>query len=91
MEQHSIIISPMLNTFAFSGGPLSIDERDTKSRTRFVTRELPASGSREEALVVDERLRLRPAQVIERKLARLLRNSSLPVTFLLTRGTLRTR
>ncbi len=68
-----------------------IDARETISGIRFETREVPALASREEVLIVDERLKLRPAQVVESKLRRLLRNSSLPVTFLLTRGILRTR
>jgi hypothetical protein len=68
-----------------------MDERNAKSRTRFEPRELRALGSREEVLVVDERTELRPAWVIEDKLTRLLRNSSLPVSFLLMRGILRTR
>jgi len=91
MNQSESVLSPVFNTSALLGGPRSIDERETKSRTRFEPRELPAFGSREESLVVDERLRLRPAQVVESKVCRLLRNSSLPVTFLLTRGILRTR
>jgi len=91
MNQRDSVLSHVSNTSASSGGPRLIAARETKSRTRFETRELPALGSREEALVVDERSQLRPAQVIESKLCRLLRNSSLPVTFLLTRGILRTR
>jgi len=91
MNQSESVLSPVFNTSALSGGPRSIDARAAKSRTRFEPRELPAFGSREEALVVDQRLQLRPAQVVESKLCRLLRNSSLPVTFLLTRGILRTR
>jgi len=91
MNQSESVLSPVFNTSALLGGPRSLDERKTKSRTRFEPRELPALGSREEALVVDERSELRPAQVIESKLNRLLRNSSLPVSFLLTRALLRTR
>jgi hypothetical protein len=91
MNQSGNVLSPVFKTSSLLGGPRSIDERETISVTRFDSRELPGLGSREEALVVDERSRLRPAQVIERRLSRLLGNSSLPVTFLLTRGMLRTR
>jgi len=91
MNQSESVLPDVFKASALLGGPRSIDDRETKSRTRFEPREMPALGSREEALVVDERSQVRPAQVIESKLARLLRTSSLPVTFLLTRGILRTR
>jgi len=91
MNQSHTVLSPVFNISPLSGSHRSIDDRDTKSRTRFETSELLALGSREEALIVDERSKLRPAQVIEGKLRRLLRNSSLPVNFLLTRRVLRTR
>ncbi len=90
MNQRPSVLSPLLDTSALSAGPRSIDTREAKSRTRFESKELPAFGFPEEALVVDERLQLRPAQVVEGKLCRLLGNSSLPVTFLLTRKILRT-
>ena len=91
MKRRENALSPVFKTSALSGGPRSIDDRERKSRSRFEPRELSAIGSLDEALVEDERLALRPAQVIESKLCRLLRNSSLPVTFLLTRRSLRTR
>ena len=89
MNQQVSVLSPVLDTSVLSAGPRSIDTREAKSRTRFESKELPAFF-REEALVVDERWKLRPAQVVEGKLCRLLGNSSLPVTFLLTRKILRT-
>ena len=46
---------------------------------------------REEALVVDERSALRPAQVVENKLMRMIKNASLPVSHLQMRGLLRNR
>jgi hypothetical protein len=46
---------------------------------------------REEALVVDERTELRPAQVVESKLSRMLKDASLPVSHLQMRGLLRSR
>ncbi len=91
MNQTERVLSPVFKTSALLGGRRSIDERETKSRNRFEPSELPDIGSPEEALVVDERSRLRPAQVVESKLCRLLGNTSLPVIFLLTRGIQRTR
>jgi hypothetical protein len=47
--------------------------------------------SHEEVLVVDDRAALRPAQVVETKLTRLLQEASLPVSHLQMRAMLRTR
>ncbi len=52
--------------------------------------ESPPSGH-EEVLVVDDRAALRPAQVVETKLTRLLQEASLPVSHLQMRSLLRTR
>jgi len=51
---------------------------------------IPMSGH-EEVLVVDDRAALRPAQVVETKLTRLLQEASLPVSHLQMRSLLRTR
>jgi hypothetical protein len=53
--------------------------------------EPPASSGREEALVIDDRAHLRPAQVVESKLTRLLQEASVPVSHLQMRGLLRAR
>lgn len=45
----------------------------------------------EEVLVVDDRATVRPAQVVETKLTRLLQEASLPVSHLQMKGLLRTR
>ena len=45
----------------------------------------------EEVLVVDDRAGLRPAQVVETKLTRVLQEATLPVSHLQMRGLLRTR
>jgi hypothetical protein len=45
----------------------------------------------DEVLVVDERWEVRPAQVVESKLTRLLKDASLPVSHLQMRGLLRNR
>jgi hypothetical protein len=57
---------------------------------RLATDVLPLGGH-EEILVVDDRAALRPAQVVESKLTRLLQETSLPVSHLQMRGLLRTR
>jgi hypothetical protein len=48
-------------------------------------------SSHEEVLVVDDRAALRPAQIVESKLTRLLQEASLPVSHLQMRSMLRTR
>ncbi len=45
----------------------------------------------EEVLVVDDRAALRPAQVVESKLTRMLQETSLPVSHLQMRGLVRAR
>jgi hypothetical protein len=45
----------------------------------------------EEVLVVDDRAALRPAQIVETKLTRLLQEASLPVSHLQMKGLLRMR
>jgi hypothetical protein len=62
-----------------------------RPRNRFEPKEVPALGFRDEALVIDERSQLRPAQVVESKLTRLLQYASLPISHLQMRGLLRSR
>jgi hypothetical protein len=50
---------------------------------------LPSPGFEE--VVVDDRASLRPAQVVESKLTRMLQEASLPVSHLQMRGLLRVR
>ena len=65
--------------------------RSDRPASRFERAEpLTASGD-EETLVVDDRAALRPAQVVESKLTRLLQGASLQVSHLLMRGSLSTR
>ena len=52
---------------------------------------LPPSLGREEVLVVDDRADLRPAQVVESKLTRLLQEATVPVSQLQMRGLLKAR
>ncbi len=61
------------------------------SQSRLSGPELFASSGPEEVLVVEERAHLRPAQVVESKLTRLLQGASFPVSHLQTRGLLKTR
>ena len=64
--------------------------RNERPTTRIVTETMPQVGH-EEVLVVDDRAALRPAQIVESKLTRLLQEASLPVSHLQMRGLLRTR
>jgi hypothetical protein len=91
MNQSDSVSSPVMKASLSAGGSRSIDVRHVRSRTRFEAIEQPSLGSRDEALVVDERAHLRPAQVVESKLTRILRDASLPVSHLQMRGLLRSR
>jgi hypothetical protein len=64
--------------------------RNERPGSRLVTDAL-SLPSHEEVLVVDDRAALRPAQVVESKLTRLLQEASLPVSHLQMRGLLRAR
>ena len=91
MNQSDSVLSPALKSFRSVGGAGLIDVRHARARSRFESLERPSLGSREEALIVDERVGLRPAQVVESKLSRMLKDASLPVSHLQTRGLLRSR
>ena len=91
MNQSDSMLSPVLRASLSAGGVGAIDLRHIRSRTRFEAIEQPSLGSRDEALIVDERAHLRPAQVVESKLTRMLKNASLPVSHLQMRGLLRSR
>jgi len=58
--------------------------------SRLGSESMPPLGH-EEVLIVDDRAALRPAQVVETKLTRLLQEASLPVSHLQMRAMLRTR
>jgi hypothetical protein len=68
----------------------SIDAKG-RSQSRLTVPDLFALSGPEEVLVVEERANLRPAQVVESKLTRLLQEASFPVSHLQTRGLLKTR
>jgi hypothetical protein len=59
--------------------------------SRFERAEPLTASGHEEVLVVDDRAALRPAQVVESKLTRLLQGASLPVSHLPMRDSLSTR
>lgn len=65
--------------------------RSDRPASRFERAEPLTASSHEEMLVVDDRAALRPAQVVESKLTRLLQGASLPVSHLQMRGSLSTR
>ena len=69
------------------------DSNDPKgwSQSRLMVPDLFALSGPEEVLVVEERANLRPAQVVESKLTRLLQEASFPASHLQTRGLLKTR
>jgi hypothetical protein len=74
-------------------GPIEQELIDSNRRSRGRMTEPDRFGAAgpEEVLVVEERAHLRPAQVVESKLTRLLQEASLPVSHLQMRGLLTTR
>jgi hypothetical protein len=52
---------------------------------------LPAHAVPDETLIIDERSGLRPAQMVENKLTWMLREASLPASYVRMRGLLRSR
>jgi hypothetical protein len=52
---------------------------------------LPPSLHAEETLVVDDRAHLRPAQIVENKLTKLLQEATVPVSHLQMRGLVKAR
>jgi hypothetical protein len=77
-------------------GPDSSPDRKIAGRTewtgnRFERSEMPPVFASEEGLVIDDRASLRPAQVVENKLTRMLQETALPVSHLQMRGILRGR
>ena len=85
---------------ALSAKPLSnrslnpireVDVRPARSQIRAATTDRFTTSPREEALIVDERTAWRPAQVVESKLMRMIKNASLPISHLKMCGILRSR
>jgi hypothetical protein len=71
--------------------PLDLIDSNRRSQARMSGPELFAASGPDEVLVVEERAHLRPAQVVESKLTRLLQETSLPVSHLQMRGLLTSR
>jgi hypothetical protein len=65
--------------------------RKQRVQRRSVNPGLRPSCNQEEVLVVDDRAHLRPAQVVESKLTRLLQEAVVPVSHLQMRGLLKAR
>ena len=65
--------------------------RQPGSHRRLAFAGQPPSRGQEEVLVVDDRAHLRPAQIVESKLTRLLQEASVPVSHLQMRGLLKAR
>ena len=73
------------------GGDRLAAGRAERPASRLERPESMATSTHEEVLEVDDRAALRPAQVVESKLTRLLQGASLPVSHLQMRGLLSTR
>ena len=93
MAQHDTVnpATPSTRPLTPPTGDRLIGGRNERPASRFERPESMTTSSQEEVLVVDDRAALRPAQVVESKLTRLLQGASLPVSHLQMRGLLRTR
>lgn len=91
MNQSDSVLSLVVDASFSMRGDGSIGTRSRQSRNRIESIDRPGLGCREEALVVDERSQVRPAQAVESKLTRILKDASLPVSHLQMRGLLRSR
>ena len=91
MGQSEAVLSPKSLLSGPSGPIRSIEVRPIRSHVRVPSIDRLTTSPREEALVIDERSALRPAQVVENKMMRMIKNASLPVSHLQMRGLLRSR
>jgi hypothetical protein len=91
MDQSDRVVSRVVKASHAMGGDGSVEVRSKRSRNRLESIDRPILGCREEALVVDERSNVRPAQAVESKLTRMLKDASLPISHLQMRGILRSR
>ncbi len=80
-ESHGVVLPTQI---------LLIDS-NRRSQDRITGPEFFASSGPDEVLVVEDRAHLRPAQVVESKLTRLLQETSFPVSHLQMRGLLTSR
>jgi hypothetical protein len=91
MAKNDTVDTTMTGSRPVIAGDRLIAGRHERPVNRFEGPESAPSAGHEEILVVDDRAALRPAQVVESKLARLLQEASLPVSHLQMRGLLRSR
>ena len=91
MNQSDSVLSPVSRASLAAGVPGRSMSIVSVRATRFEASEQSSLGPRDEALIVDERAHLRPAQVIESRLTRMLKDASLPVSHLQMRGLLQSR
>jgi hypothetical protein len=91
MSQSDRVLAPTSRALASSVAAGSKELPHARLRAHYETVERNALASFDEVLVVDERWKVRPAQVVESKLTRLLKDASLPVSHLQMRGLLRNR
>ncbi len=87
-------VNPSTSNLRSVAGPtpdLKLTGRAEWTSKRHERTELAPALLSEEALVVDDRAALRPAQVVENKLTRMLQEVALPVSHLQMRGILRDR
>jgi hypothetical protein len=91
MSHRDRVTFPVLSAKAAARSGRPVTARDDPSRSHFEANNRLPVGHHEEALVADERWHVRPAQVVESKLARMLKDASLPVSHLQMRSLLRNR
>jgi hypothetical protein len=91
MKQSEAVLSPRLSSNRSAVPSNAVDVHTIRSRVRVAPIDRLTTSPCEEALVVDERSALRPAQVVETKLTRMIKNASLPVSHLQMSTLLRKR
>jgi hypothetical protein len=91
MEPSEAVLSRRTSLGRSAEASGSAESHSGRSHVRAATIDRLTSSPREEALVVDERSAVRPAQVVENKLMRMIKNASLPVSHLQMTGLLRSR
>ena len=91
MKQSEALLSPRSSSNRSIQPIKSVDVHTIRSRNRVAPIDRLTTSPCEEALVVDERSALRPAQIVETKLTRMIKNASLPVSHLQMRALLHNR
>ena len=92
MSRKNTSLAIVMDSRALGSSPRgSFRSRQRRSRRPAVAAASASFPSDEEVLVIDARATVRPAQVVENKLTRLLQEASVPVSHLQMRGLLRIR